>query len=254
MSLICEQNASICLTSGFHQLPATMTELSLANRHIVVTGGLGVLGRAVGAVLAEHGARVVLLDRAPALHVPGVTAVIGGVDLSDPDAARQAFEQAAERLNGFDGLVNVAGGFRWETLESGSLESWDALYAMNLRSTVVACREALPRLVSAGGSGIVNVGALAAQKAGMGMGAYAASKAGVARLTEALAEELKDRGVRVNAVLPSILDTPANRADMPDADAKRWVPPRSLASVIAFLLSDDASAVTGACVPVAGRV
>lgn len=231
-----------------------MTELSLANRHIVVTGGLGELGRAVGAVLAEHGARVVLLDRAPALDVPGVTAVIGGVDLTDPDATQQAFEQAAERLNGFDGLVNVAGGFRWETLESGSLESWDVLYAMNLRSTVVACREALPRLVGAGGSGIVNVGALAAQKAGMGMGAYAASKAGVARLTEALAEELKDRGVRVNAVLPSILDTPANRADMPDADAKRWVPPRSLASVIAFLLSDDASAVTGACVPVAGRV
>ena len=231
-----------------------MTELSLANRHIVVTGGLGVLGRAVGAVLAEHGARVVLLDRAPAQDVPGMAAVIGGVDLTDPEATRSAFDQASERLHGFDGLVNVAGGFRWETLESGSLESWDALYAMNLRSTVVACREALPRLVKAAGSGIVNVGALAAQKAGMGMGAYAASKAGVARLTEALAEELKDRGVRVNAVLPSILDTPANRADMPDADTARWVSPRSLAAVIAFLLSDDASDVTGACVPVAGRV
>jgi NAD(P)-dependent dehydrogenase (short-subunit alcohol dehydrogenase family) len=231
-----------------------MTELSLANRHIVVTGGLGVLGRAVGAVLAEHGALVVLLDRVPAQDVPGMAAVIGGVDLTDPEATRSAFDQASERLDGFDGLVNVAGGFRWETLESGSLESWDALYAMNLRSTVGACREALPRLVKAAGSGIVNVGALAAQKAGMGMGAYAASKAGVARLTEALAEELKDRAVRVNAVLPSILDTPANRADMPDADATRWVPPRSLAAVIAFLLSDDASAVTGACVPVAGRV
>ena len=231
-----------------------MTELSLANRHIVVTGGLGVPGRAVGAVLAEHGARVVLLDRAPAHDVPGMVAVIGGVDLTDPEVTRLAFDQASERLQGFDGLVNVAGGFRWETLESGSLESWDALYAMNLRSTVVTCREALPRLVKAAGSGIVNVGALAAQKAGMGMGAYAASKAGVARLTEALAEELKDRGVRVNAVLPSILDTPTNRADMPDADTARWVSPRSLAAVIAFLLSDDASDVTGACVPVAGRV
>lgn len=231
-----------------------MTEFSLSNRHIVVTGGLGVLGRAVGAVLAEHGACVVLLDRAPAHDVPGMAAVIGDVDLTDPDATRRAFDQATERLGGFDGLVNVAGGFRWETLESGSLASWDALYAMNLRSTVVACREALPRLVQAAGSGIVNVGALAAQKATLGMGAYAASKAGVARLTEALAEELKDRGVRVNAVLPSILDTPANRADMPDADVTRWVQPRSLATVIAFLLSDGASAVTGACVPVAGRV
>ncbi|MDZ4101461.1 MAG: SDR family NAD(P)-dependent oxidoreductase [Hydrogenophaga sp.] len=231
-----------------------MSEHSLANRHIVVTGGVGTLGRAVGAVLAEQGARVVLLDRAPAQHVPGMVAVIGGVDLTDSEATRSALAQARDQLNGLDGLVNVAGGFRWETLEAGSLESWDALYAMNLRSTVVACREALPHLLRAPAAGIVNVGALAAQKAGAGMGAYAASKAGVARLTEALAEELKDRGVRVNAVLPSILDTPANRADMPDADATRWVPPRSLAAVIAFLLSDDASAVTGACIPVAGRV
>ncbi|WP_291520163.1 SDR family NAD(P)-dependent oxidoreductase [Acidovorax sp.] len=231
-----------------------MSEHSLASRHIVVTGGVGTLGRAVGAVLAEQGARVVLLDRAPAQDVPGMVAVIGGVDLTDPEATRSALARARDQLNGLDGLVNVAGGFRWETLEAGSLESWDALYAMNLRSTVVACREALPHLLRAPAAGIVNVGALAAQKAGAGMGAYAASKAGVARLTEALAEELKDRGVRVNAVLPSILDTPANRADMPDADATRWVPPRSLAAVIAFLLSDDASAVTGACIPVAGRV
>jgi NAD(P)-dependent dehydrogenase (short-subunit alcohol dehydrogenase family) len=231
-----------------------MSEHSLANRHIVVTGGVGTLGRAVGAVLAEQGARVVLLDRAPAQDVPGMVAVIGGVDLTDSEATRSALAQARDQLNDLDGLVNVAGGFRWETLEAGSLESWDALYAMNLRSTVVACREALPHLLRAPAAGIVNVGALAAQKAGAGMGAYAASKAGVARLTEALAEELKDRGVRVNAVLPSILDTPANRADMPDADATRWVPPRSLAAVIAFLLSDDASAVTGACIPVAGRV
>ncbi len=183
-----------------------------------------------------------------------MVAVIGGVDLTDPVATHLAFEQANERLQGLDGLVNVAGGFRWETLEEGSLDAWDALYAMNLRSTVVACREAVPRLLNVGGASIVNVGALAAQKAGMGMGAYAASKAGVARLTEALAEELKDRDVRVNAVLPSILDTPANRADMPDSDATRWVAPRALAAVIAFLLSTDASAVTGACVPVAGRV
>jgi len=231
-----------------------MSELSLANRHIVVTGGLGVLGRAVGAVLSERGARVVLLDRAPTQDVVGITAVIGGVDLTDPDAAGKAFAQASEHLHGMDGLVNVAGGFRWETLESGSLDAWDALYAMNLRSAVVASREAMPYLLKADGAGIVNVGALAGQKAGMGMGAYAASKAGVARLTEALAEELKDRGVRVNAVLPSVLDTPTNRADMPDADTARWVAPRSLAAVIAFLLSDDASAITGACLPVAGRV
>ena len=178
-----------------------MSEHSLANRHIVVTGGLGVLGRAVGAVLVEQGARVVLLDRVAAQDVPGITAVIGGIDLTDPDATRSAFQQASERLQGFDGLVNAAGGFRWETLESGALESWDALYAMNLRSTVVACREALPRLLAADGSGIVNVGALAAQKAGMGMGAYAASKAGLNAMTEGLAHAFGPT-VRVNTLMP----------------------------------------------------
>lgn len=221
---------------------------------VVVTGGLGVLGRAVGRLLDERGARVVLLDRSPTQAVPGMAAVLGGVDLADEAAAQAAMAEAGRCLGGVNALVNVAGGFRWEKLDGGSLESWDALYSMNLRSAVVACRSALPLLRAAAPAAIVNVGALGAVKAGAGMGAYAASKSGVARLTEALAEELKDDGVRVNAVLPSILDTPANRADMPDADASRWVAPAQLAAVIAFLLSADAAAVTGACLPVAGRV
>lgn len=153
-----------------------MSEHSLANRHIVVTGGLGVLGRAVGPCWSSRepalSCSIVLRPR-----MCLITAVIGGIDLTDPDATRSAFQQASERLQGFDGLVNAAGGFRWETLESGTLESWDALYAMNLRSTVVACREALPYLLlAADGSGIVNGSAGCSQKAGMGMGAYAASK------------------------------------------------------------------------------
>lgn len=221
---------------------------------VIVTGGLGVLGRSVGAELAARGARVALIDRVPAADVPGATLVVGGTDLADGDSAAAAFAQAAQQLGGVDALVNVAGGFAWETLEDGSVQTWDRLYEMNLRSAVVACHAVLPHLQQAGGGRIVNVGALAAQKAGAGMGAYAASKAGVARLTEALAEELKDRGIAVNAVLPSILDTPANRAAMPDADASRWVAPDALSAVIAFLLSDDARAVTGACLPVAGRV
>lgn len=221
---------------------------------VVVTGGLGVLGRSVGAELTARGARVALLDRAPRADVPGIAMVVGGVDLGDVGSAAAAFAQVAKELGGIDALVNVAGGFQWETLEAGSIDTWDRMYAMNVRTAVVACREVLPHLLQQGGGRIVNVGALAAQKAGMGMGAYAASKAGVARLTESLAEELKDRGINVNAVLPSILDTPANRADMPDADAARWVSTQSLSGVIAFLLSEDATAVTGACLPVAGRV
>lgn len=227
---------------------------SLTGRRIVVTGGLGALGRAVGQLLAQRGASVVLMDRAPVADVDGVTAVIGDVDLADSTSAARAFERAALALGGLDGLVNVAGGFSWEKFEDGAVETWDRLYALNLRTAVAASQQALPHLLQSSGASIVNVGALAARKAGLGMAAYAASKAGVARLTEAMAEEFKDRGLRVNAVLPSILDTPANRADMPDADSSRWVSPLALARVIAFLLSAEADAVTGACLPVAGRV
>lgn len=239
--------------NSFHA-PTPVASASLAARRVLVTGGLGHLGRAVGRLLASRGARVVLLDRAPAVSVEGVAGVLGGVDLgSDTDTAA-AVTEAIRLMGSLNGLVNVAGGFRWEKLDDGSLSTWDAMYTTNLRSAVAASRAALPHLRAAAPAAIVNIGALAALKAGVGMGAYAASKAGVARLTEALAEELKDEGVRVNAVLPSILDTPANRADMPDADTSRWVNSAQLAAVVAFLLSDDAAAVTGACIPVTGRV
>lgn len=231
-----------------------MNTLDLAGRRIAVTGGLGALGLATAAVLAGRGAHVALLDRASATDATSAAAVLGGVDLSDESAARDAFGRAAAALGGLDGLVNVAGGFAWETLEQGQVQTWDRLYAMNLRTAVVASTAALPHLLAGGESSIVNVGALAAARAGTGMAAYAASKAGVARLTESMAEEFKDRGLRVNAVLPSILDTPANRRDMPEADTSRWVAPQALARVIAFLLSTDAQPVTGACLPVTGRV
>lgn len=230
---------------------------SLQDKTIVVTGGFGVLGRTLGDLLLARGARVALLDRAElsgSLPEAAKLHAIGGVDLTSVDAAAEAFNRVVEHFGRIDGLVNVAGGFAWETLESGSLDTWDRMYQMNVRTAVVASQAALPHLAATGSGRIVNVGALAALKAGMGMGAYAASKAGVVRLTEALAEEVKDRGVTVNAVLPSIIDTPTNRADMPDADPSRWVSPAALASVIAFLLSNDAAPVTGACLPVCGRV
>lgn len=231
-----------------------MSQKSSLPLRVIVTGGLGVLGRSVGAELAARGARVALVDRAAHAEVAGVEQVVGSVDLGEPASAAAAFAQVAQALGGIDAIVNVAGGFQWETLEAGSIDTWDRMYTMNLRTAVIACREVLPYLLRQPSGRIVNVGALASQKAAAGMGAYAASKAGVARLTESLAEELKDRGINVNAVLPSILDTPTNRADMPDADVARWVSTQSLSGVIAFLLSEDANAVTGACLPVAGRV
>lgn len=227
----------------------------LAGKRVAVTGGFGALGRAVAEVLAGQGARVALLNRgaAPAV-LPPCELALGGVDLTDAAATHAAFQQVAAALGGLDGLVNVAGGFRWELVSSGSVETWDSMHQMNLRTALLASQAALPHLLRQGRGRIVNVGALASQQAAQGMGAYAASKAGVSRLTEALAEELKDQGITVNAVLPSILDTPANRADMPQADFSRWVPPAQLAQVIAFLLQDAAEAVTGALIPVRGRV
>jgi NAD(P)-dependent dehydrogenase (short-subunit alcohol dehydrogenase family) len=128
------------------------------------------------------------------------------------------------------------------------------MFAVNVKTALFTSRAAIPFLKVSGHGRIINIGANGALKAGAGMGAYAASKSGVHRLTESLAEELKADGITVNAVLPSIIDTPANRAEMPKADFATWVAPRALAEVILFLASDAGAPVTGALVPVTGRV
>jgi len=228
--------------------------MQLEGQVVAITGAFGALGSAVVRTALAEGAQVAAIDRAPSPRSPlEGAALFGDVDLSGDAGARAAVDAILARFGRLDALVNIAGGFRWEPLADGSLDSWNAMYELNLRTAVAACRAALPHLPSGRGR-IVNIGAAGAQKAGAGMGAYAASKAGVARLTEALAEELKDRGITVNAVLPSIIDTPANRADMPKADFTRWVQPEQLADVIVFLLSARAQAITGALLPVTGRV
>lgn len=231
--------------------------MNLEGKAIAITGAFGALGSAVVRAALAQGARVAAIDRAAAPRNPDDLAgalLVGDVDLGQVDSAAGAFERIAKSFGGLDALVNIAGGFQWETLADGSLDTWDRLYTMNLRTAVVASKSALPYLRERGRGSIVNVGAMGANKAGAGMGAYAASKAGVAKLTEALAEELKDAGITVNAVLPSTIDTPANRADMPKADFSRWVQPAQLAAVILFLVSDEARAVTGAQIPVVGHV
>jgi len=232
----------------------------MPGRVVAVTGAFGILGSAVAKAAADSGARVALIDYAqtppPRLveACGGDVLVLGGVDLTDALAASIALDSVAEHFGGLDALANVAGGFRWETLEAGSWETWHTLFRMNVLTASNACRAAIPHLKRSADGRIVNVGANGALKASAGMGAYAASKAGVHKLTESLAEELKADGVTVNAVLPSIIDTPANRADMPKADFASWVAPEDLASVILFLASPAARAVTGALVPVTGRV
>ncbi|QSR18281.1 SDR family NAD(P)-dependent oxidoreductase [Novosphingobium sp. KA1] len=221
------------------------------SRSVIVTGGFGVLGHAVASAFAAKGDRVTRIDFAPSAREALEGALdIGGVDLTDEAATRAALDQVVAAHGGIDVLVNVAGGFTWETLEGGSLASWARMQAMNLTTAATITQLALPMLKASAAGRVVNIGAGAAIKAGMGMGAYAASKSGVHRLTEALAEELAGTGVTVNAVLPSIIDTPTNRADMPDADFSAWVQPQAIAEVIEFLASDAARAVTGALVPV----
>ncbi len=226
---------------------------------VVVTGAFGALGSAVARRFAADGGRVAMVDVAPqptaelAQEFGQQHLLLGGVDLGDFEATRKAMAAIAMRFGGIDVLVNVAGGFRWEKVEDGDIETWDQLYSMNLRTAVIASKAALPAILERGGGRIVNIGAGAAAKAGAGMGAYTASKAGVQRLTEALSEELKDRGITVNAILPGTIDTPRNRLDMPEADFSRWVSTAAIADVIAFLASEPAAAVTGAAIPVFGR-
>jgi NAD(P)-dependent dehydrogenase (short-subunit alcohol dehydrogenase family) len=231
---------------------AASFQVNLSGKVIAVTGAFGALGGAVAKVLSGCGAQVAHLDHAPAPAGSGALS-LGGIDLADDAAAAAAITRIVQIAGRLDGLVNIAGGFHFEKLDGGALETWDSMYRMNLRTAVACCKAALPHLLEAGSARIVNVGAMGAVKAGAGMGAYAASKAGVAKLTEALAEELKDRGVTVNAVLPSTMDTPRNRIDMPTADFSRWVAPSAMGEVIAFLLSDAAGVVTGALIPVSGR-
>ncbi|MDQ2859268.1 MAG: SDR family NAD(P)-dependent oxidoreductase [Pseudomonadota bacterium] len=226
----------------------------MAGAVMAVTGGSGFLGRAVIEAARGAGWEAAAIDHAAT--PPGADEGafrIGGVDLADPAAAARAVGAVVARFGRLDALVNVAGGFRWQTLADGPFESWAALYAMNVLTAAAASKAALPHLAASGRGAIVNVGAMGAVKAAAGMGAYAAAKAGVHRLTEALAEEWKGR-VRVNAILPSILDTPANRADMPGADPAASVSLAEAARVILFLAGEDASAITGALLPVTGRV
>jgi NAD(P)-dependent dehydrogenase (short-subunit alcohol dehydrogenase family) len=223
-------------------------------KFVAVTGAAGSLGSALTVTLKGCGFAVIGIDQSRDLaRTDSMALALAGVDLTSADMTRKAFERITAECGSLAALVNLAGGFAWETIEAGSIETWDRLFNLNLRTAVNASQAALPLLLAHGGS-IVNVGAAAAMKAGAGMGAYAASKSAVARLTESLAAEFLTRGVRVNAVLPSILDTPANRAQMPDAAFDRWVSTSALANVIAFLISDAAAAITGALIPVTGRV
>jgi NAD(P)-dependent dehydrogenase (short-subunit alcohol dehydrogenase family) len=221
---------------------------------IVITGALGALGRVVADTAVARGARVAGIDHAASQAAATPDRIeIGGIDLSASGQAKKAIDAAAAHFGRLDALVNIAGGFTYEMVADGEIKSWQRMHALNLLTALCASQAALPHLLTSPAGRIVNIGAMGALQAGAGMGPYAASKAGVHRLTEALAAEHKGK-ITVNAVLPSTIDTAANRESMPKSDFSKWVRPQELAEVILFLVSDAASAVTGALIPVTGRV
>lgn len=233
------------------------------DRLIAVTGASGNLGQATAALLLEHGASVLLLDRHTESHATHFREALdagrawsAAADLANEDDAKRALEDVLAKATAsrpLTGLVCTVGGYRGGSpVESSPWSDWEAMWTMNVHTTVSTVRAALPTLLEHQGS-IVLVASQAALAGHAGEAAYSAAKAAVLRFSESLAAEVKGRSVRVNAVLPGTLDTPQNRSWMSPEAAKLAVAPRAVADVIAFLLSDAARAVTGAAIKVTGQ-
>lgn len=235
----------------------------LEGKVAIVTGGAGALGRAVVHALLEAGARVAVpfvvpgdLERLRA--EPGIAAgaPLSGalVDLTDEGAVASYYDSVAAAERAIDILVNAAGGFEGgKPVHETPWSLWEQQIAINLKTAVLSSRAAVPHMLRRGGGAIVNVASRTAVESGARVAAYAVAKRGVLQLTRAMAAELVEANVTVNAVMPSVIDTPANRAAMPKADFTRWVKPADIAQVIVFLAGPDARVVSGAAVPVYGR-
>jgi NAD(P)-dependent dehydrogenase (short-subunit alcohol dehydrogenase family) len=232
--------------------------MPFSRQTVLVTGAAGNLGRAVADAFFERGASLVLLarrreDLTQAYVSANERRLLASANLLDQAEVDAAVASAIERFERIDVLCNIAGGFRMGTpVHETPDEVWQSMLDLNARSVITMARAVVPRMLAVGAGKIVNVAAMAALAGKASMAAYAASKSATIRLTESMAAELRDQGINVNCVLPSIIDTPQNRAAMPDADPRRWVAPAALAEVIVFLASDAARAIHGAAIPVVG--
>ncbi|MFP5229726.1 MAG: SDR family NAD(P)-dependent oxidoreductase [Acidobacteriota bacterium] len=227
----------------------------------LIAGGTGGLGRAVSLAFLQKSARVVVTYRRQAEFAalmrdagPASGSLIGcELDATDPDAVRQHIEALAAEHGSIDILVNAIGGYAGGTdLWSTTPEVWERMMALNLRSGYSLCRAVAPLMLRQGSGSIVNVASRAAFDHAAGAAAYAASKAAAVAMIDSLAADLRGKGVRVNSVIPSIIDTGANRQAMPGADFAKWPKPEDIAKIILFLCSDDARLIHGASVPVYG--
>jgi len=228
------------------------------DRTVLITGGTGALGGAVVEAFLASGWRAVVT-----WVVPGEADRLGRpdglelveADLFDERAVGRAVDAAsAEKGAPLRAVANLVGGYKaGPKVHETSLEDFERLFTLNLRATFLVTQAALPRLIAAGGGGIVCVSARAALQPFAGAAGYASSKAAVIAFAKTVAAEYRDEGVRCNAILPSVIDTPANRAASPGADYSRWVKPEEIARVVRFLCSDESAATSGAAVPVYGR-
>jgi NAD(P)-dependent dehydrogenase (short-subunit alcohol dehydrogenase family) len=237
-------------------------KFDFSNRVIIITGAAGNLGVATARAFQAAGARLALVDRSPD-RLPNLFPELADspdhffappTDVTDPASVAVAIEAIHRRFGRIDALVNTAGGYRAGTpLHETPLSDWDFMLNLNARSVFIVCQAVIPHMLRQGHGRIVSVASRAALGGEANHAAYSVSKTAVVRLTESMAAELKDHGVNANCVMPGLIDTPQNRAAMPDADFGKWVAPEAIADVILFLSSEGARAINGAAVPVYGR-
>jgi NAD(P)-dependent dehydrogenase (short-subunit alcohol dehydrogenase family) len=224
---------------------------------IIVAGAAGNVGSALATLLASRGARVAAVDTVRD-RLQAVTAGLAGTghlaladfDLTDPASTTALVAEVRRTCGRLDGVGTTVGGFAMAKLADAGLDQWDAMFSLNVKTTWNIYRAAVPAIREVGGGALVAIGAAAGLKSAAQMAAYGAMKSAVMRLTESLADELRPDRIRVNAVLPTTIDTPQNRTAMPGADVSRWVTPPEVAETMALLLSDRARGVTGALLPV----
>lgn len=232
------------------------------NGRVLITGAAGALGRSVVRRFVDEGDRVIAVDASEAalaeleamagMTAPGMVTA-RRADLTSTDEVGRLFDEAEAESGIPRAVVHLVGGFRWSRFADLSDGDWSYLMALNLETTFRVFRECARRFERAGGGALVAVSAPAALLGEAGVGGYAAAKAGVLRMVEALAREISPGGGRANAVLPGTMDTPANRAAMPEVDPAEWVTTEAVASVIHFLTTPAAAGVNGAAVRVPGR-